>query len=278
MTGYSTREVAEIVGLSARQVRSYARSGLVSPERGPRNAYRFGFHDVVVLRTARQLRDADVAPRKIRAALASLREQLPRGRPLTAVTISAEGDRVVVRDRETVWEPDTGQVHFDFQVSDLAAEVAPLARRQAEERIAGGQLEADDWFDLGFDLEAVALGRAKDAYRRAIELDPGHAGAHLNLGRLLHEGGELEGAESHYRQALAADASSAMAAYNLAVVLEDREKTREARRAYERAVRLDPDLADAHYNLALLLERTGSREAALRHLAEYRRLRRAPGP
>lgn len=275
MTGYSTREVAEIVGLSPRQVRAYARSGVVSPERGPGNAYRFGFQDVVVLRTARELRDARVAPRTIRAALGSLREQLPRGRPLTAVAISAEGERVVVRDRDTVWEPDTGQVHFDFQVSELAAEVAPLARRQAEERIARGQLSADEWFDLAFDLEAVALGRAKDAYRRAIELDPGHADAHLNLGRLLHEGGEPEEAESHYRQALAADPSSAMAAYNLAVLLEDREKPDQARDAYERAVRLDPDLADAHYNLALLLERTGEREAALRHLAEYKRLNRS---
>lgn len=273
MTGYSTAQVADILGVSPSQVRAYARSGLVSPERGPRNAYRFSFQDIILLRTARELRGAALSPRKVRRALRHLREQLPEGRALSAVAISTEGDRVVVRDRDTVWEPETGQVHFDFDVSELAARVAPLVRRAVDEEVAGREMTADRWFDLAFDLEAVAPEKAREAYRRAIEIDPGHANAHLNLGRLIHESGDAGGAEIHYRQAMAASPADANAAYNLGVALEDQGRTEAAIAAYDRAVRLDPTHPEAHFNLAGLYERAGRGEQALRHLAAYRRLR-----
>lgn len=275
--GYSTREVSEIVGLTPRQIRGYARSGLLSPRRDEADHYLFSFQDIVVLRTARELRDADVSPRKIRRSLERLQEQLPRGRPLTAVSISAAGEQVVVRDRDAVWEPETGQTHFDFDVAELASAVAPLAREAADEHLGEeapppDDVDADEWYDLGLDLEAVAPQRASQAYRRAIALDPGHAEAHLNLGRLLHEQGQLREAEVHYRQALAADPESPLAAYNLGVVLEDRGWSFEAARTYERAIGLDPEYAEAHFNLARLHERAGRKEDAVRHLSAYKRL------
>jgi tetratricopeptide (TPR) repeat protein len=273
MTGYTAREVAEILDLSVGQIRSYARSDLVSPGRGPRNEYRFSFQDIVVLRAASELR-ARVHPRKIHRALHKLRDQLPRGRSLTTVNISADGDRVVVRDRGTVWEPESGQVLLDFSVADLASRAAPFARRVVQEGSRDGDLTPDEWYNLGYDLEAVSTAEAKEAYRRAVGLDTDHAEAHLNLGRLLHEAGTLAEAEGHYRRALAAAPHSAVAWYNLGVVLEDRTEMSEAREAYERALRLDPEMASAHYNLARLYEEEGTTAAAIRHLAAYRRLTR----
>lgn len=279
---YSTRQVAEILGLSPRQVRRYARSDLLRPERGPGNAYRFTFQDIVLLRTARELRSGGVPARRVNRALESLRKQLPTGRPLSALRISTQGDRVVVRDREALWEPDTGQVHFDFSVAELAKRVAPLARATADERAvresgAGAELDADQWYDLAVDLEAVAPAKAREAYRRAIALYPGHPEAHLNLGRLLHEEGQLADAESHYRQALAADPENAMAAYNLGVVLEDRDRPQEAVQAYKRALAHDPGHAEAHFNVGRLYESAGQEELAVRHLAAYRRLKGIEG-
>lgn len=280
---YTTRQVAEVLGLSPRQIRRYARSDLLDPARGPGNAYRFTFQDIVLLRAARELRQAGVPARKVNRALERLRTQLPSGRPLSAVQISAAGERVVVRDAGALWEPDTGQVHFDFSVAELAERVAPFARAAAEERVAesgapGRKMDADDWYDLALDLEAVAPAKAREAYRRAIALNPGHPEAHLNLGRLLHEEGELREAESHYRQALAADPESPLAAYNLGVVLEDRNRPGEAAEAYRKAVKHDPDHAEAHFNLGRLYEQEGDEERAVRHLAAYRRLKGVEAP
>ena len=92
MKVYTAKNVARMLDLSVDRVRSYARAGFLHPDRGPRGEYRFSFQDLVLLRTAKGLLDSRVPPRKIRVVLNKLREQLPSGRPLTGVRISADGD------------------------------------------------------------------------------------------------------------------------------------------------------------------------------------------
>jgi tetratricopeptide (TPR) repeat protein len=271
MTGYTTNEVAEVLGITPTQVRNFAKSGLLSPDRGESGELRFTFQDIVLLRTARELKGRNVSPRRIRQALSRLREQLPEGRPLSAVTVSASGDHVVVRDRDTVWEPETGQVAFDFSVRELATKVEPFAERLAREQEEEG-MDADGWYDLGWELEAVSLQEAADAYERALGLRPDHVEARVNLGRLRHEAGDPAAAEAEYRHALEQDPESALATFNLGVALEDQNRLEEAARAYAHAVELDGELAEAHFNLARLRERAGDAQAALRHLSEYKRL------
>lgn len=272
MKGYTTREVAEVLGVPTSRILSWTRRGLLSPRRGPRNAYVYSFQDIVLLRTARELLDADVSVRKVGAALAALQEQLPRGRPLSAVSISAVGDRILVRDDETVWEPESGQIRIDFAVSEVAEAALPVTRRALDEDGRDEGMTADDWYDSAVDMEAVSTDDAMGAYRRALELEPSHADAHLNLGRLLHEAGRVEEAEGHYRQAATADPRSARAFFNLGVALEDQGSLAGAREAYEAALRLDAELAVAHFNLSRLLEAEGRQTDALAHLAEYRKL------
>ena len=83
--------------MSVGLVRSYARAGFLEPDRGSRGEYRFSFQDLVLLRTAKGLMAARIAPRKVRRALVKLKRQLPTGRPLSGVQIIAEGERIVVR-------------------------------------------------------------------------------------------------------------------------------------------------------------------------------------
>jgi tetratricopeptide (TPR) repeat protein len=273
MKGYTTREVAEVLGLPTSKILAWTRRGLLTPERGPRGAYLYSFQDIVLLRTARELLDEDVPARRVKSALESLRKQLPVGRPLSAVHISALGDRVLVRDADTVWEPDSGQIQLDFAVADLAERAEPIARRafaRADEE--NDEMAADDWYNTGVDLEAVAPDRARDAYERALEIDHEHADALLNLGRLLHEEGDLEGAEARYRAAAAADPESARPLYNIGVVLEDRGRPEKAMQAYAAALRIDGELAAAHFNLSRLLQANRRRTEALHHLKEYKRL------
>jgi len=273
MKGYSSRDVARLLGLTVAQVRAFARDGFLTPGRGAKGALRFSFQDLVILRTAKALVAARIPARRIHRALKKLRLELPRGRSLAELRITAEGDRIVVSDGTTAWNPESGQTHLDFAVSDLATRAAPIARRTAQAaRAAEGDLDAGDWYELGLELEAVDPGEARDAYRRALELDAHHADAHVNLGRLLHEQGMVEEAERHYRLALDDDRGHATAAFNLGIALEDLHRAADAIEAYRAALAADPRLADAHFNVARLYEAVGKRAAALKHLGTYKRL------
>jgi len=272
MKGFSTREVAEVLGLPTSKILSWTRAGLLTPERGPKGAYAYSFQDIVLLRAAKELLDSEVPARRVREALEALREQLPVGRPLSAVHISAIGDRVLVRDDDAVWEPDSGQLRIDFAVAEVAQAAEPFARRAMADERDTGDMTADDWYDTALDLEAVAPESAMAAYREALALEPGHADAHVNLGRLHHEQGDLVEAERHYRAAAAADPEGARARYNLGVVLEDQHETDQAMAAYRDALRVDGGLAAAHFNLSRLCEASGKEAEALSHLAAYKRI------
>ncbi|MBT8137799.1 MAG: tetratricopeptide repeat protein [Gammaproteobacteria bacterium] len=277
MKGYSTREVAELLHMPEGRVRSFARAGILQPDRGRRSEYRFSFQDIVLLRAAKALDDARVPSKKVWKALRSLQEQLPAGRSLATVRISAAGDDVVVRDSSHAWEPYTGQAVMEFDVADLAQEAEPMVRHAAREARDNAEPkdDADDWYQMGVDLETVgAFGRAADAYSRALQIDASHAEAMINLGRLQHDKGELPEAEKLYRSVLQSDPKNVLALFNLGVVLDDQGLGQQAREAYEQALEVEPDFADAHFNLARLHERDGHSAHALRHLARYRALKK----
>lgn len=273
MRGYTTREVAELLGIPAPRIRSVARKGLISPARTPGGHYRFSFQDIILLRTAKELDDAEIHPRKIWRTVRTLKQQLPHGQSLTAVRIVAESDKVLVRDESSVWHPESGQTQFDFAVADLADQAIPMVRRAATDAARDPDSKSEDWYRLGLDFETVsALEDAKRAYRRAVKLDPNHAEAHINLGRLLQAEGEPTGAKVHYQSAIEVAPGDATAVFNLGTVLEDLGHDEAAIEAYKQAINLAADFADAHYNLARLYENIGDKRSAVRHLSRYKAL------
>jgi tetratricopeptide (TPR) repeat protein len=272
-TGFTAREVAGLLGLSVSQVMAYVRAGIVSPRPGARREYRFALPDVVLLRTAKGLEDKIPGP-KLRRALRKLKEQLPPERPLSAVRITVDGDEIVARDGPNAWKPESGQRVLEFEVSELASKVAPLVRRAAKEaREVADDLTADDWFELGFEMEISEPDQARDAYRRTLELDPDHVPARVNLGRLLHEKKQFKLAEVHYRLAVAVEPENTTALFNLGVALEDLGRLDEAAGTYESTLKHEPEHADAHFNLAQLYERLGKKALAIRHLKAYQSIR-----
>ncbi len=274
LPGYSTGEVARMLGLSESRIRSWVSSGFVDPRRGPKGELSFSFQDLVVLKTAKGLAESEISTRRVRRALDGLREQLPAGRSLATVRIGAEGDQVVVREGGEAWEPESGQRLLDFEVAELAEQAAPLAPETIARAGAIEGLTADDWFELGCDLEASAPEEAMAAYRKVLELEPSQADAHLNLGRLLHETGAVEEAERHYRAASEANPADATAAFNLGVALQDLGQQLEALEAYGRAIAADAGYADAYFNLAALYEQLGKEAMAIQNLKIYRTLTR----
>jgi tetratricopeptide (TPR) repeat protein len=299
--GYTIREVAEAVGLPTSEIRAWTRGGVLIPTPDAKGSHRYSFQDVALLNEARRLLDGTLPARRVRATLRALRDQLPADQPLSTLRMSVTGGRVLVRDAERVWEPDSGQIFFDFwmvgsgaQASDSGSSAAPAAviaiakdgsgtGRVPDPALAIGRVltlegrAADEWYDYALDIEATAGDGAEAAYRHALALDPAHADAHLNLGRLVHERGAFPEAEEHYRAAATSAPESAPARYNLGVVLEDQGRTTEAIDAYREALALDDTLAAAHFNLARLCEARGEDAEALRHLLAYRRLQQQRG-
>ncbi len=268
MSGYATRDVSELIGLTPVQVRHYAHRGLLSPSRGRNGEYRFSFQDVVLLRTAKGLLDARVSARKAYKVLLKLKAELETVRTLTSVRIYAEGANVVVREDNALWNAETGQGHLDFSVKGLADNVAALAERNFSAAEALDDLDSDDWYNLGLDLEEVDPERAPEAYQRAIALDPTNADAYVNLGRLAQLRGNLKQAKKCYERALVQNADHALAHYNLGTLFDELEELDTAIEHYRRA----DAVPDAHFNLSRIFELKGDELASLRHMRRYRQL------
>jgi len=272
--GFTLKRVQELLGLSRTVVTGLVAAGFVSPQRGARNEQRFTFQDLLLLRTAHALQRARIPPRKILRALTRLSATLPAELPLTGLRITAVGTEVAVHDRDGAWNPDTGQVLMDFEVSPVGTELAFLPRGPTPSLDASAD-DAQTWFHRAEDLEATDLAAAERAYRQAIALDAGHAHAHLNLGALLCEAGRCEEARALYERALAAGASSPLLHFNHAIALEDLGLYHQALASYLKALELDPGLLDAHYNAGCLLEKMGDQRGALRHFSAASRLGKA---
>lgn len=268
MSGYSTKEAAELIGLNSDQVRHYVRRKLVLPARGTRGEYRFSFQDVVLLKTAKGLMDASVTSRKANRALVKLKKELEQVKSLSSVRIYADGTTVVVRDDNHVWEVETGQAQLDFTTQELADNVAEIADKHVEVAVSADDLDTDEWYNLGLDLEELEPQKAPDAYKQSIRLDPKNADAHVNLGRLYQLNGDLKHAKRHYELALTARPGHQLAYYNLGTVFDELDEITKAADFYGNA----PGIADAHYNLARIRELQGDEVSALRHMRQYRDL------
>ncbi|HEX2493227.1 MAG TPA: tetratricopeptide repeat protein [Steroidobacter sp.] len=269
MHTYSVRDVERVLRLSRSIVQGLIKVGFVKPARGPRREYRFTFQDMIVLRAARALIEANVPRRRISRSLEDLRRRLPQEMPLSGLSICAVGDRVVVRDGNKHWQVDDGQYLLGLDVS-----VENGVLRVSEHKIVPERQRAfsEDWFAKGLELESTDAAAALSAYERAVEIDKADLGAWINWGRLLHERGEARKADSVYRQAAEACGPDAVLMFNFGVLLEDLGRTDEALQAYHAAIKEDPTLADCHFNLARLYELQGEEQHAIRHLGQYRRL------
>lgn len=270
MATYSVRDVERVLRLPQSTIRGLIKAGFVEPARGPRREYRFCFQDLIVLRAARALIDANVSRRKINRALKDLREHLPETMPLSGLSISAVGDRVVVRDGKAHWQVDDGQYLLGLDVSIEGGELRVIDHK--EESAPAPATDTEDWFTRATELESTDPKAALAAYERAVASDKTDTAAWINWGRLLHEQGDTAGAERVYRNAIEQSEPDALLHFNFGVLLEDLERIHDALEAYQHAIEHDPNLADGHYNLARLYEVLGKEQHAIRHLGQYRRL------
>jgi tetratricopeptide (TPR) repeat protein len=157
--------------------------------------------------------------RRIRRALKQLVRDLPRGRSLNDVRLSAESGRIVVRDGVTAWNPESGQLQLEFRARRRSK------TRQPEPRSAEAQLELGRrLYDQNEVLDAV------EHYRKALALKKHNPQAAFNLGVALEDLGQTNEAIEAYRRAVEADPFLAEAHYNLSLLYQKAGKRADARR------------------------------------------------
>lgn len=280
---FSVKDVERVLRIPRSAIRSLISGGYVAPKRGRRRQFEFSFQDLIALRTARALILARVSPRRISQALKQLRKEVPPELPTAKLRIGASGTELVVRDQAGPWRAPSGQLllEFDANLADGTVEILDRSTLEVLQADPGREAlppdaDADDLFAQALALEETDVEGAIHAYQRCIDADPGHTGARINCGRLLHVADRADDAEEIYRAALNAGCEDVNLFFNLALVLEDTGRELEAVDIYRRALALEDDFADAHFNLARLYQQLNMSRAAIRHWNFYRRLTASP--
>lgn len=261
---YSRSDVRRQFGVTERQLRGWERQKFIDP------AESYSFSDLLAIQTLIKLRENRIGARQIGEALAALRRKLSWVKhPLSELRIVSDGRKIAVHVAGQKMEAISGQILIDFDAADVAAV------RNFPERPRGNRLrESEAWFQKGLELEETGapIEEAMAAYEKVLELNPGAAGALVNLGTIYYRQRKFPEAEAHYRQAIEADPAYPLAQFNLGNLYDEQGRLPEALDHYKRALTLNPQYADAHFNLALLCERSGETLKAVHHWKAYLKL------
>ena len=261
MHRYRRADVIRILRITARQLVQWQKAGLVAA------ADSYSFVDLLQMKKIRDLRAKRVRSAVIRESLQAMQKQVAgMENPLLEAGTFSTGTRVAFRHQGHALEPTSGQFVMDFSPGNRVVPANVRSMRAAQ--------TASEYFARGVALEEDPRSQAEAiaAYRKVLELDPGHAAAYINLGTLYYNRQDYARAESHYRKAVEVDPRYALGYFDLGNVLDETGRIAEAIDAYKTALQLAPTYADAHYNLALAYEKTRQPRPALQHWRAYVRL------
>ncbi len=267
---YSRGEIRRRFGLTERVLRSWERQSLLAA------ADAYSFADLIAIRTIIELRKKGFRLRQIVEAMQSLRRKLAGvERPLSELRIVSDGRKIAVLLGGQKMEAVSGQILLDFDFSEPGGVRVFPQQRQTHNRLQ----ESESLFQKGLELEEsnAPLDEVVAVYKKVVELNPGAAGALVNLGTIYYRSRRFTEAEHYYKEAVRADTKYPLAEFNLGNLYDEQGRLAEALEHYQRALALNPQYADAHFNLALLCERTGETLKAVRHWQAYLKLDRT-GP
>ena len=110
--------------------------------------------------------------------------------------------------------------------------------------------------------QAGEIREAIAEHEKALQIDPKHVQAHINLISLYGRLGEVTKAEEHYRAAVSLNPNQADAHYNYGVLRMRQKRYAEAEPAFRRALEINPSHAEAHHNLGYLFEQQARTDEA----------------
>ncbi len=118
--------------------------------------------------------------------------------------------------------------------------------------------DAKTHFNLGIALNGRGkLSAAIASYQQALNIAPDYVLAYINMGNALKDNGDLLQAIQSYEQALRIDPNFPEVYCNLGNALKDHGDLKEAIASYEKALQINPDYAQAHNNMGSALKDSG---------------------
>src|SRR5207302_912340 len=199
---YSRADLLRILRLTARQLASWEKAGLVAA------AESYSFFDLLQIKKVRDLCARKVRPAVIRQSLDAMLKQVAgmENPLLEAGAYTAGHHRVAFRHNGKLVEPDHAAAHINL-----------------------GTLY----------YNRQDYGQAEKHYRCAIQIDSRYSLAYFDLGNVLDETGRVTEAIQTYKTALQLAPTYADAHYNLALAYEKIKEPRHALKHWRAYVKLD---------------------------------------
>lgn len=275
---YSIRDVARILAVPETRLRYWMQVGFVGPTVRKGGRFYYTFVDLVAVKCAKDLLEAEVSLQTARKAVHDLRKALPGdAHPTSKLRVCSDGVTLVALADDVAFQPHNGQVVMAFTLPSFGehvSEVLAMPRVDPAVRLdnAGKPPASDDSW------KSLSRGRAEGGdpcAPVAMEDSPTEANGSTTAYRHFVEAcaaedrGDLEMAEHLFRLAIELEPNMAAALTNLGNLVYRQGNAEEARSLYERALAHDPTQAEARYNLANVLEDLGERDLAI---AELRRV------
>ena len=227
---YSRADVRRKFGLSERQLQSWEKQGLVPA------ATVYTFSDLIAFQTLIKLRENKIPSPRDRAGAGLTAREAGLGEA-SAFRI-ARGLRRQTHHRPRSRAEDGGgeradSLRFRGVGAGRAEELSgPQAEDQPHARIGGsGSRKGWNW-----KRRARPVEHAVDAYKKVLELNPGAAGALVNLGTIFYRLRRFDEAERYYLDAITADPAYPLAQFNLGNLYDEQGRLPEAFEYYRRAL------------------------------------------
>jgi tetratricopeptide (TPR) repeat protein len=261
---YSTRAAARIVAVSPVRIRYWVKQRLIQPAAKQGRRYRFAFHDLLLMRMAKQLLPGRRHLRPLRRCVERVRALMEPSRPLTSLKLEANDGLILVRQGNVIFEAQSGQLWLPFG--------APRPTGKVDERF--GPTRVRERFEEAQRVAENNPFRALMLYSDLLACQPRNFDLHLRMARLLEREGDLAGALRHLLGAALLVPANAEVHQRLGLLYRKRNENENALRSFLRAIECDPLAVEAHRNLAELYEKLGHKREAMRHLSTLHRLSR----
>ena len=261
---YSTRAAARILAVTPDRIRYWVKQRLIQPAAKRGRRYRFGFHDLLLMRMAKELLPGRRHLQPLQRCVERVREFLEPSRPLTSLKLETHGGIILVRQGNVIFEAESGQLCLQFG--------QPLPRGKIEESF--GPTRVRERFEEAQRIAENDPFRALTLYNDLLNRQPRNFELHMRMAMLLEREGDLAGALRHLLGAAVLMPANAEIHHRLGLLYRKRNENENALRSFLRAVEFEPLSVEAHRNLAELYEKLGRMHEATRHLSTLQRLNR----